>query len=336
MTTRRVGREAVLRYRARASHLDAKLASDALASAAWGGLQDTAPRAAVVSLHARVADVGPRSWDDPSLVQIWGPRGADYVVPRADVDVFTIGRLPRDPQWCRELESLADDVHRVLDGRTLEVREVSRALPELGHSKRLTAITGRVHIRWDASRIWAIPIDRPASDPDSARLELARRFVHWFAPVTMARFAWWAGIEPADARRTWSALERELEDVEIDGETRAVLAADAEALTGAGPIEGVRLLPHGDPLLKIDRELVVGDPALRLETFPRPGTKTAFWPVSGGVLIDGEVAGSWARQQRRVTVHPWMKPSPRLREAIEREALSFPIAGAREPQVVWA
>ena len=336
MTTLRVDRAAVLAHRARASHLDAKLAPDGLAAAAWGGLQDTAPRAAVVSLHARVSGVRSQSWDDPSLVQIWGPRGADYVVPRADVDVFTIGRLPRDPEQCRRLDALADEVHRVLEGATLEVRDVSKALPELGHRKRLTSITGRVHIRWDASRIWAIPVDRPTGHPEVARLELARRFLHWFAPVTLARYAWWAGIEPADAKRTWSALAEELVDVDVGGEPRCVLARDVDALAGAEPVAGARLLPHGDPLLKIDGELVVTDPALRFEIFPRQKSQAAFWPVSGGLLVNGEIVGSWARQQRRVTVHPWRKLPLSVCEAIESEALSFPIAGSREPQVVWA
>ena len=56
--------------------------------AAVGGLQDSAPRAALFALHARMEHVGAGSWEDPSLVQIWF-RMADYVVPRRDVGVFT-------------------------------------------------------------------------------------------------------------------------------------------------------------------------------------------------------------------------------------------------------
>jgi hypothetical protein len=89
-------RDQVLRYRARVGHLDEKLPSGAFATAAWGGLQDTAPRSGVLSLHARVQDTMPDSWEDPSIAQIWF-RGSDYLIPRDDIGVFTLGSQPRDP-----------------------------------------------------------------------------------------------------------------------------------------------------------------------------------------------------------------------------------------------
>ena len=42
--------------------------------AVWAGLQDSMPRAALLSIHARMAGTEPESWEDPSLVQVWGPR----------------------------------------------------------------------------------------------------------------------------------------------------------------------------------------------------------------------------------------------------------------------
>src|SRR5260221_11500878 len=98
--------EQVLRYRARVSHLDAKLPAGAFAKAAWGGLQDSVPRGGVISLHARVDDTQPDSWADPSLVQIWFRGGADYIVPRAHVGVFTLGSLPPDPARAAALKLL--------------------------------------------------------------------------------------------------------------------------------------------------------------------------------------------------------------------------------------
>ena len=49
-------------------------------SAAWAGLQDSMPRAALLSIHARVEDAEPSTWEDPSLVQLWGPRFSVFVV----------------------------------------------------------------------------------------------------------------------------------------------------------------------------------------------------------------------------------------------------------------
>ena len=61
------------------------------------GLQDSMPRAALLSLHARVdgcraVDVGAIA----SLAQLWGPRYSTYVVAERDFALFSLGRLPDD------------------------------------------------------------------------------------------------------------------------------------------------------------------------------------------------------------------------------------------------
>lgn len=326
----------MLSFRARASRLDRKLPPESLDRAAYGGLQDSAPRAAIISLHARVRAVNPSSWEHESLCQIWGPRGADYVIPRRDLAVFTLGRMPRDSSAAERLERIADDVHRICQGSDRPTREVSGALPDLGHSLRMAALTGRLLIRWDSSSIKVIPVERPAADYEEARLELGRRFLAWFGPATEQRFAWWAGLDPEDARLTWSALRSEMIEADLSGETRFLLKEQEEAMVKSELIEGVRLIPHGDPYIKTDGELLVEDARRRLEIFPVPRIKPDFWPVSGAVLADNEVIGSWARQQRRVTVNLWEGANNSLKEEIEREALEFPIASPSKGEVRWA
>lgn len=326
----------VKRYRARASHLDRKLPAGSFAVAAWGGLQDSVPRGGLLSLHARVEDTRPDAWEDPSLVQVWFRGGADYLVPRADVGVFTLGSYPRDPERAAALERLADEIHRVTDGRTMPVDEVAR---RLGHDRsiavRSSAVTGRVHIRWDASAIRLIPVARPDLDVEDARRELARRFLHWLGPATRADLARWTGVPPADAAATWQAIEPELAPVEVNGERRFLLAADLEALERAEPLRGARLLPMDDPYTKLDRDLLVPDATVRLMALPKVGQSPGYLP--GAVLLDGEIVGGWQRQGRRVTIHPF--PStvlrPGARAAIEAEALGVPIAGPGEPRVAW-
>src|SRR5881628_1409625 len=90
-------REKVLAFRQRATYLDRRLPRGRLVEAAFAGLQDSSPRSAVLALHARVKDVPSSAWKDPGFVQVWGPRGAVYVVPAQDVSVFTLGRFPRSP-----------------------------------------------------------------------------------------------------------------------------------------------------------------------------------------------------------------------------------------------
>jgi hypothetical protein len=335
--------EQVLWYRARVSHLDGKVPVRSIAKAAWGGLQDSVPRGGVISLHARVEGTKPDSWEHPSLVLSWFRGGADYIDPRRDVGIITLGCLPRDPNRMAELERLADDIHRVTDGQTMLVREVAE---RIGHRNaadplhpRAVSTTGRVHIRWNASNIWLIPVERPAIDPEDARRELARRFLHWYGPTTRQPLASWTGVKPADAAETWKAIEPELAEVQVERSTgasperRFTLEADMEALEHSEPIQGVRLLPQDDPFTKFDHDLLVADERLRLRALPRTGQSPGYIP--GSILVDGRIVGAWQRRQRKVTLHPFSKQSPSVREAIEHEALSMPIAGPTNPSVVW-
>ena len=63
MTTARLSltRPQILAFRRRAGGLDERLppGQESLRRAAWAGLQDSVPRAALLSIHARVAGTGP-------------------------------------------------------------------------------------------------------------------------------------------------------------------------------------------------------------------------------------------------------------------------------------
>ena len=318
----------------RVSHLDRKLAAGSFAEAAWGGLQDSIPRAGIVSLHARVAGVQPDSWEDGSLVQIWFRGGADYIVPRAEVGVFTLGCYPRNEIDALELERLADDVERLTSGQMTDVRAVDEAV---GGDRRVllkrTSATGRVHIRWDASRIWLASTPRPNMDVEDARRELARRFLHWFGPSRVDGLARWTGVPPRDAKATWAAIEGDVVEVEVGGERGFVLAPDVDAIRHARPVEGVRLLPIDDPFTKYDKELLVADPSLRRRVLPGVGESPGYAP--GAILLDGVIVGAWQRQQRRFRIHPFRSLSRSIRAAIEAEAVAFPIAGRGAPTVAW-
>src|SRR4051812_49988042 len=89
-------RAQILAFRRRVGALDERLPRGArsLRRAAWAGLQDSMPRAAVLSLHARVEGTQPSTWEHPSLVQLWGPRFSAYVVAARDLAFFSLARLP--------------------------------------------------------------------------------------------------------------------------------------------------------------------------------------------------------------------------------------------------
>jgi hypothetical protein len=319
-------RAQVLAFRRRSGRLDERLPAgpNSLRAAAWAGLQDSMPRAALLSIHARVDGTKPESWEDPTLVQLWGPRFSAYVVAERDRAVFTVARLPEDPPARRDVEQLADRLEAFLDGRRMSCREAGRALDRHPSSLRYAAPTGRLVMRWDGARqptIWMVP--PPSRSPRDARLELARRYLHIFGPTTAEAFAEWAGIAPARGRITFEAMARSLTPVRTPIGDAWILAEDAEAFRNAvgGDVASARLLPSGDAYFLLhgaDRELLLPHPARRrLLWTPR------VWP--GAVVVNGEVAGTWRRAGAVVTIQTWQRLSLAARETVELEAQSFPL-----------
>src|SRR6266581_7053007 len=102
-------RSQILAFRRRAGALDERLAPGpaSLRRAAWAGLQDSMPRAALLSIHARVRGTKPSTWEHSSLVQIWGPRYSVFVVAARDLAYFTLGVHPDDEKGRVREEKLA-------------------------------------------------------------------------------------------------------------------------------------------------------------------------------------------------------------------------------------
>ena len=143
----RAHREQILGFRRRVGALDERLPPGAgsLRQAAWAGLQDSMPRAALLSIHARVEGAEPASWEDPSLVQLWGPRYQVYVVAACDLAPFSLGRLPDDAKGRQRAQDMAALLHAHLGGARMPY---GRAGDELGvhspNSLRYGATTGTV------------------------------------------------------------------------------------------------------------------------------------------------------------------------------------------------
>lgn len=292
------------------------------------------PRAAVLSIHARVQNATPNVWEDDSFVQVWGPRFSTYVIPAEDVAVFTLGRLPDDPKRQAEFQAVADKLERFLDGRRMTLSEAGHALGVHPSSLRYGGPTGRILIRWEGARspvLWTVPA--PDVDPFEARLELARRYLHVFGPGTAAAFEVWAGIRSPRGKAAFEALKRELVAVTTPLGESWILASDEASLRGpADEPAPARLLPSGDTFYLLqgkDRELLVPDAKRRAELWT-----SRVWP--GAVLVEGEIAGIWRRAGPTVTIETWRRLSQPEREAVEREAESFPLPDIDRPiRVSW-
>jgi hypothetical protein len=285
------------------------------------------PRAALLSIHARVEGTEPTTWEDPSLVQLWGPRYSVYVVAARDLPVFSLGTLPDDAKGRAKAEDLAARLHNLMGNKRMTYGEAGHALGVHPNQLRYAAATGTVLIRWGGARqptIWTVP--KPEIDPPEARLELARRYLHIFGPTRPESFAEWAGIGPGRGRAAFDALGTSLTPVGTPIGDAWILSRDEptfhEPSDAAAP---ARLLPSGDPYFLLqgdDRRLLVTDAARRRALWtPR------VWP--GALLVGGEIVGVWRRTKGTVTIQTWRRLSRGARDAVEQEAESLPLPDVR-------
>jgi hypothetical protein len=303
-----------------------------LRTAVWAGLQDSMPRAALLSIHARVRGTTATTWEAPSLVQLWGPRYSAYVVASRDAAAFTLGRLPDAGATRRIAEDLADRLAKALGNAKVPHSEAARALKEPPNRLRYATLTGRVRMRWDGARqptLWVVP--PPDLDASAARLELARRYVHVLGPGTPNGFAAWAGISAPAAAAAFVALGRTLVPVHTPIGQAWILAEDeAHARRAPGAPAPARLLPSGDAYFLLqsaaERTFLVELAADRARLWtPR------VWP--GALLVDGVIVGTWRRAHAMVSIETWRRVSAAERRAVDAEVASLPLPAVAGPIV---
>lgn len=331
-----LSRRQILNFRRLAGGLNQRLPAGpkSLRQAAWAGLQDSVPRAALLSLHARVADTRADGWEHPSLVQLWGPRFNDYVIAAADLAVFSLGRLPLTTQGHRRAYETAENLHAYLAGRRLPFGEAGRGLGVNHNSLRYAAATGTVLLRWDGARqphIWTT--EAPTLAPADARLELARRYLHILGPGTATAYQRWAGVSRPMAQAVFRDLLGELVPVRTPVGEAFILAEDEAAFRSRPqPAAPARLLPSGDTYFLAwgaDRVLLVPDDQQRAALWT-----SRVWP--GALLVNGEFAGVWRRAGAQVTIDLWRPLSKKERAAVDAEATSLPLPSTQPITVTYS
>ncbi len=290
------------------------------------------PRAALLSIHARVEGTEPSTWEDPSLVQLWGPRFNVFVIAARDLAVFSLGTWADDAKGQQRAEDLAARLNAILGGARMTYGEAGRALGVHPNSLRYAAATGTVLIRWEGARQSTVgTVPPPEVDPRDARLELARRYLHVYGPTTPEAFGRWAGIGLRHAVAAFEALRKSLTPVQTPVGDAWILSRDEATFRAVpGPVAPARLLPSGDAYLLLqatDRDLLVPDADRRRALWtPR------VWP--GGLLVEGEIAGTWRRADTMMTVQPWRRLSRAERDAVMAEAESLPLPGIEGRRIV--
>ena len=190
-------------------------------------------------------------------------------------------------------------------------------------------------MRWEGARqpvIWTVP--QPDMDPDDARRELVRRYLHVFGPSTAADYGKWAGITARTAAEAFDSVRESLTPARTPIGEAWILTEDEETFAEAPRSPAaVRLLPSGDAyylLWGAQRQLLVEDSTHRAALWT-----SRVWP--GALLVSGEIVGTWRRDQHRVDIEPWQRLTQAARDAVESEAASLPLPGLKREIVVrWS
>jgi hypothetical protein len=125
---------------------------------------------------------------------------------------------------------------------------------------------------------------------DSARTELARRWLRTFGPAPLADLRWWTGWTAGQTNKALAPLSPV--EVDLDGATGLALPDDLEQEPEAEP--SAALLPALDPTPMgwIERDWFLGQHGPVL--FDRTGNigPTVWW--------DGRIVGGWAHRAGEV------------------------------------
>jgi uncharacterized protein YcaQ len=335
-------------FRLARQHLTDPLPADRLVDvvAAVGGVQAQVMSAAELALAARSQGLSPGHvqeslWERRELVKTWCMRGTLHLLPARELGLW-VAALARRSQWRRpawlrwfgatleEMEGLIATIDARLDGNGMTREEVAAMAPAhlqeqmlhgWGSHLKPAAYQGALvfgpnrgrNVTFVHPERWLGRVDRP--DAEDALRELVRRYLKAYGPATHEDFARWWGGEAAPARRILKSLGDEVVQVEAEGRSAWILAADESLLRSLNPPRSVHLLPNFDVYTLHYRPR---------EEFIPPGTydrvfRQAGW-ISPVVLYDGAVAGVWDRKNRVLRVDLFVRETKRLRAGIEREA----------------
>ena len=329
-----VTRSQILSFRRRQGFLDERLPAkpESLQKAAWCGLQDSAPRAALMSIHARVDGTVSSDWKHESLLQLWGPRFNVYVCAAKDIAIFSLGRLPVDTKRRLLAETTAKRLQAFLNGRSMPFGQAGHAMGVAPNSLRYASPTGTVLLEWNGANAPVVrTVGGPEMEPEQARLELARRYLNIFGPSTSADFGRWAGISNAMAQAVFKELAGELIPAQTPIRNAWILAKDETALRAPRlPTALARLLPSGDTFYLAwgpERELLVPDVKRRAELWT-----SRVWP--GALLVGGEITGVWRRSGAEVVINVWRRLTLSEQDAVVAEAVSLPLSNCELPITV--
>ena len=167
-----------------------------------------------------------------------------------------------------------------------------------------------------ATRVW-LGHELPEADPAEALAWLAGDYLRGYGPATAEDFAWWAGVEPAQAEAAMKA-----HDPADIGDGMLMWPTDVKAFGGTRSVANrVNLLPAWDAYTMgyaATSRTRFADPEILPYLYDKGGNSTSV------ILIDGAVGGLWdfSLSDRKISIRIGLfeDPMPRALEGIEAEA----------------
>jgi hypothetical protein len=140
---------------------------------------------------------------------------------------------------------------------------------------------------WATMKDW-LPGGLAEVDAAAARIELARRYLAAYGPVTFADLRWWTGWTAGQAKKALAEIGPA--EVDLGGGTGLVLADDLQPVASEPAAPWVALLPALDPTPMgwSERDWFLGEH--RAALFDRTGN------IGPSVWCAGRVVGGWAQR----------------------------------------
>lgn len=305
-----------------------------------GGLQTQYAPSAYIGLWSRLSGFRKesltQSLENRRIVQATMMRITIHMATPDDYKLFNSGtRMSRRKVWLAYHRQHADELDMPAVARNVRKYLSKGPLKQVEIVKLLEA-DGFPRIAWSGAGLWVDLVRVPPSgtwerrradlygladdwvgswkDDERAGIEhLVRRYLSGFGPATTGDIASWAGLKV-------TALRPVIEEMTLrpfrDEEGTELLDLPRAALADADTSAPVRFLPTWDATLLVH--------ARRTQILPeehRPRVFNTKTPHSVPTfLIDGQVAGTWRYEKKRVEVSPFGRLPRAVRAEVDGEA----------------
>lgn len=302
------------------------------------------------------------------LVRTWAIRSTMHTIPSRDYYIYIHGGASeRMLKW---IDTLAKKVNyppreerrklfyepilEEIQGRAVTQREI-RALVDRRAGRRglkegvwsgvgdmafqgLLVHAGKSGFRslWRRADEW-VPSPRGALDRISCRVELLRKYISRYGPVTKEDIRYWSYLTKKQVEEALEALEEQLIEVDIASQEEPYIALQTHFEEDPPPPPRITLLPKYDSLLLAlkDKSRFMNMVHYKL-VFPR----VPVGMVRATVLVDGFVVATWARLRGKATVPVEINPLEDLagsdRRAIEEKFQEYSEYVGREASMRWS